>query len=370
MRIQNVESPKFAGYDARPLKGFYMGSNTHNIAMEMQKIGKREGFKVFSKLTNGTFAACEEMNPKRMIYSYDDLWAQDIWTFLPQKLLTKIKQKDARPICNYFNISLDENNKHLSGGNMFIINMGDKDQIFVGEAELDKFSLQEIKERYDSDFVHVLPQMDYHLDLFIRPLDEKRVLVADDSYTIRVLEKGLDEFKQYIKNNWMERTSVAKTIISNFEVAIANFKSQIELNKLPQTEDIVKKLKMSGVTPIRVPGRIYNTNFYDGYGTFLTHQCNYINASVLKNKDDDIVYITNKSDIDDALMLNTFITKNFKFRFQDEFVKSLSPFVKPEKVYFINGDNGYISTSMLPELQGGIHCVCTEIPVEVGKSYE
>ena len=370
MRIQNVESPKFAGYDARPLKGFYMGSNTHNIAMEMQKIGKREGFKVFSKLTNGTFATCEEMNPKRMIYSYDDLWAQDIWTFLPQKLITKAGQKDARPICNHFNLQLDDDKKHLSGGNMFIINMGDKDQIFVGEDELDKFSLQEIKERYDSDFVHVLPQMDYHLDLFIRPLDEKRVLVADDSYSMKILEKGHEEFKQYIKNNWLERSTVAKIILRKFEETIADFQKQIDLNKLAQTEDVVKKLKMSGITPIRVPGRIYNTNYFDGYGTFLTHKCNYINANVLKNNDGDIVYITNKSDIDDSLMLNSFIAGNFKFRFQDEFVKSLSPFVKPEKVYFINGDNGYISTSMLPELQGGIHCACTEIPLKTGEIYE
>jgi hypothetical protein len=44
----------------------------------------------------------------------------------------------------------------------------------------------------------ILPQMDYHLDLFIRPLDKKRILVADDRKTLNVLKEGVQKLHNYI----------------------------------------------------------------------------------------------------------------------------------------------------------------------------
>ena len=48
MNIQFTQNTNFKGYDARPLKGFLMSSNSWGIANEMRYIGEKEGFKVYS----------------------------------------------------------------------------------------------------------------------------------------------------------------------------------------------------------------------------------------------------------------------------------------------------------------------------------
>jgi len=43
----NLSNISFKGYDARKLRGFLMATNYSNIANEMSKIGRKEGFDVF-----------------------------------------------------------------------------------------------------------------------------------------------------------------------------------------------------------------------------------------------------------------------------------------------------------------------------------
>ena len=45
----------------------------------------------------------------------------------------------------------------------------------------------------------------------------------------------------------------------------------------------------------------------------------------------------------------------------------LEPHVKSEKIYFVDGENKFVSDRMLKEMQGGIHCICSEIPLNIGK---
>ena len=53
MNIQSISQTNFKGYDARPLKGFFMSSNCRGIAEEMREIGQREGFRIFSTVSDG-----------------------------------------------------------------------------------------------------------------------------------------------------------------------------------------------------------------------------------------------------------------------------------------------------------------------------
>ena len=78
-----------------------------------------------------------------------------------------------------------------------------------------------------------------------------------------------------------------------------------------------------------------------------------------------MVYITNKSNIDEMLGLTPEISKIIDFSFEDEFIKSIAPYVKKEKVYFIEGEGNYVANEMLQAYQGGIHCACSEIPLNV-----
>ena len=367
MRINSVESNSFKGYDARPLKGFFMGSNTHCIAEEMKKIGEKEGFKIYAKIRNSKGSHCRPAIPNLSPFgSIKDLWAQDIITFCKDRLLALTNQYETASICDFFNIKRIVKNEHISGGNFFIVDNDGKEDLFIGEKEFNKVTPREIKELYNVDKIHILPQMDFHLDLFIRPLDKKRILVADDDITLKILEAGFEKFKEFVKSKKQEKNPIANKIIENFNEKILEFRFDISINKKPKSQDIIKVLKQAGFEPILVPGRIYTTNFERYNKTFLSHDCNYMNANVLINNEGDLVYITNKSNIDKKLGLESNFAKDFDFRFEKEFVKSISPFIKPEKVYFVNGENDYISNIMLKEMYGGIHCVCSEIPANIG----
>lgn len=367
MKINSIESNNFKGYDARPLKGFFMGSNSHSIAEEMKKIGEREGFKVYAKIRSTRGSYCRPAIPTLSPFgSTKDLWAQDVITFCKDRLLAFTNHHETASICDFFNIKRIVTNKHISGGNIFIVNNEGKEDLFIGEKEFSNVTPRELKEIYNIDKIHILPQMDFHLDLFIRPLDKKRILVADDEMTLKVLETGFTKFKEFIKSKKQEKNPISQAIIENFNELILEFKFDSSINKAPKSKDIIEKIKQAGFTPISVPGRIYTTNLERYNKTSLSHDCNYINANVLINKEGDLVYITNKSNIDKRLGLESDFTKEFDFRFEKEFIKSISPYVKPEKIYFIDGDDNYVSKTMLKEMLGGIHCTCSEIPLNIG----
>ena len=98
------------------------------------------------------------------------MWAQDYWTFLSDKLLAFTNKYDTYPICDYFKINHHETDKHMSGGNMFIVNKDGEDVMLLGESELKDFSVKHLKSTYGVSKIYTLPQMDYHIDLFVRPL--------------------------------------------------------------------------------------------------------------------------------------------------------------------------------------------------------
>ena len=87
-----------------------------------------------------------------------------------------------------------------------------------------------------------------------------------------------------------------------------------------------------------------------------------MNANVIKNRDGKLVYITNKSSVDDMLKLTPEISEKIGFSFEDEFIKSISDYVDREHIYFINGEKDFVKDRLLYDFGGGIHCLCTEIP--------
>lgn len=418
MKTQRINTNTFKGYDARPLKGFLMNSNNGNIATEMLQIGKKEGFKIFTV----TKASCKE----GLISSNQEvrgIWAQDYWTLLKdsvlfkkfteetQNILSKFKlpynnvQKELRespeclnlineiynkeseiinksnsPSCNFqelikdtkelkeMNAKLQETlaDIHIPGGNVFIVKNDSGNELLVGETELGYLTIDEIMDLYSVDKVTVLPQMDYHLDLFIRPLDKKRILLADDKKSLDVLKTAIQRLKKHIetlKENKYSFIAWHNDLIDFYN----DFKKNIESNTNPSADNIEKILQKSGYEVIRVPGRIYDTAYEPTTKEIcLRHFCNYLNANVLINDNGELVYITNKSNLDDDLDLHPANITNISF--EEEFIKSISPYVKKEHIYFIEGDDSYLPEEMLWLLRGGIHCACSEIPKESEKN--
>ena len=419
MDIQPIRQVNFKGYDARPLKGFIMSSNNRGIADAMQKIGLKEGFEIYTAVIYENLF--KGISNNRNIKTYP--WAQDYWTIFKNKLLVNEYNKTTESIREFFGLKEDfteritlnncrkilkekikENNIrykraekendeekigkyywegiklgeeyehpkfHIPGGNIFIVK-GDnkKDEIIIGKKSLDIYDIDEIKGMYETEKVTVLPRMDFHLDLFIRPLDNKRILLTDDNMTLEVLKNNLQKIKDYtlaLPYRATKKQYELERIIMNYQEAIDSFDKHKTSNRLAQADEVESILKENGYEVIRVPGRIYKTGHYLASDEqLLKHDCNYMNANVLINKDGELVYIPNSSNFDSELGITPELAKEIGCSFEEAFIKSTSPYVKREHIYFVKGDDNYVETTLLKEFGGGIHCACAEIPNDLG----
>ena len=369
MKVQPLNNKGFRGYDARPLKGFLMNGNPYGIAREMKRIGEKEGFKLYS-LFDGIL--CEEGLNVSGCSTYK-IWAQDMWTIVKDKLIHCYNNFSNDALKEFFNLEdspIQKNwivnktfdyHEHISGGNIFIVKIGDKEELLIGEDEYNKENMPSLLKMYSVDKIIKIPQMDFHLDLFIRPLDNKRILIADDEMSLSILKEGYSKFKKYVFSLPAEKQNIYLKRLKAFSSEIKNFKKNIKENKSAQADDVVNKLVESGYEAIRVPGRIYNTSLVD-YEYYLSHICNYMNANVVKNNKGDLVYITNKSVIDELLGLTPELSKRIGFSFEESFIKSIEPYIKREHIYFIEGKDNFVKNVMLTINQGGIHCACAEVP--------
>ena len=257
---------------------------------------------------------------------------------------------------------------HIAGGNYYFAkNKSGKELALVGKNELDKFSDEIIKNMLGTDNLVFVPQMDYHMDLFLRPLDKGRVLLTDDRLTKKMLIDGFNKIKntavQLNQQNRMDELKKLEEPFVQLGIYTRGIDDIINSNNFAQTDETAKVLEDAGFEVIRVPGRLYETRTSGlKNGVFLIQLFNFMNANVLPNKNGDLVYITNKSDIDE----NTFgitpeIEKLTGFSVQKTFTEALKPYIKEQNIYFISGDNNVMSEN-LKKYQGGIHCMCAEVP--------
>ena len=136
------------------------------------------------------------------------------------------------------------------------------------------------------------------------------------------------------------------------------FKNNVSTNRRAQVDLVTSQLEGNGYSVYRVPGRLYSLYASD---KDLVHTVNYMNAIVTKDKKGDLVYITNKSKLDTDCHLDNKYVKGLDLGIEKAFVKSLSPFIKEENIYFVSGEN-YAVSELLTRYYGGIHCLVTEIP--------
>ena len=259
-------------------------------------------------------------------------------------------------------------NTHIEGGNYYFAkNKSGKETVLVGKNELDKFSPDEIKQMLGTDNVVFIPQMDYHMDLYLRPLDNGKILIADDKLTKQMLAEGFNKIQEAaLKLQVQKRPEELRKLEKPFVqtgVYAKGIDDVVKSNNFAQTEETAKVLEDAGFDVIRVPGRLYETRTSGlKNGVFLIHLFNFMNANVLPNKNGELVYITNKSNIDEEVFgITPEIEKLTGFSVQKSFVQAIKPYIKPENIYFISGDNNIMSEN-LKNYQGGIHCMCSEVP--------
>lgn len=362
MNISAISDTNFKGYDARPVRGFLMSYNLAGIADEMKVIGKKEGFRVFIA-DEFRFSSRPIKNSPMVSHMEKEFWAQDICAFYKNKFKSNLIGSIYRNISKYFNLLWDNSENHIAGGNSFLIKDGEEELLLVGKNELSTYSLANIEKMFNTKNILALPQMDYHLDLFIRPLANKNILLADDNMTLEVLREGKKKVQEKLKEE--PENEVYINIAENIEKQIRTFITSKNINMNPQANQIANLLTFHGFNVIRVPGRIYRSNCFRNDKEVLVHSCNYINANVCINPKGDLVYITNKSNIDENLGLTKKASKELDFSFEKAFIKSLSPYIKPEHIYFVKGEYNFVADKMLSSYLGGIHCACAEIPKDI-----
>lgn len=362
MQVRQSTPQTFRGYDARRLRALCMTTTSGGVASELFQIGKKVGFDVYVAGDKTlTKMPVKKGQSALQTVSY---WAQDTAFFSPngnivgrtpsvpyQKLLSKKFKKD---------VALPYGAPE--GGNLFYIRDENGKNILLAGNSLKKNSIlsTSLENIFGVDKIDYIPQMDFHIDLFVRPLDNKNVLIADDNLTLDYLKKTckkIDELSSSLSFN------ILKKIYLNYKKASLNrylkmFQNTVSKNQRPHVDSVVSVLENKGYTVHRVPGRLY---WLRKDNTDLVHDVNYMNAIVTKNRKGELVYITNKSTFDDAFGLNNGILKEIGVSFEDEFANSLSSFIKKENIYFVKGEQ-YAVSDFLTNYSGGIHCLTMEIP--------
>ena len=290
-----------------------------------------------------------------------ELITPDGTEYIDKNILDKEFQINSKILKNLLNQT------HVKGGNYFITkNKNGEDELLIGEHELRKFNIPLLQEMFKTKNIHIIPQADFHIDLFLRPLKDKKVLIADDNMMLETLSQGIENIKKAIFKTPPSEIEKFKIPFVKTSLYLEQFKQIIAKNPYQKMQDVEQVLLKAGYEPIKTPSRIFeifadvNDKKVDINGFYLKQLHNYMNANVLVNDKNEIIYITNKSNLDDVLGLTEEIQKETNFSLEKAFLDKVKPHV--DKVYFVSGEDNTIAKTLLPEQNGGIHCMCMEIP--------
>lgn len=331
--------------------------------------------KIFNLKPNKFQTAVHEENNVPKLQSYIDFMYNLPVEHVNGKPVIKIKTKqgishidkkiyDAEFKINAQLLKNVYNHTHVKGGNYFLTkNAKGEEELLIGQNELKKFGIDELKQMFLTDKIHVIPQADYHLDLFIRPLNNKKVLIADDEMMLQSLQKGFKKLQEAVINSTPAEREKFREPFINTGMYAMQFKEILSANPYASMKDVEKVLNNAGYETVKVPGRFFNilSNMEENNTEYIfEHSLNYLNANTLINDKNEIIYITNKSLLDNALGFTDEIKAKTGFSLQNEFLEAVKPHV--ERVYFLSGENNVLPEKLLKEQFGGIHCMSMEVP--------
>lgn len=359
----------FTGYGARPLRALLMRDSYGNVKFEslineLSSIGKQHGFDVFvqdsKRILNGL-----EYKPQKAFSlpeaESENLWLQDNMTITPNgKMFAPFFSDRLNNIFSRFlKIPLTMRNYHFQGGNFFFIKDNGKTSLLIGRDEAKfGYSLEKIKQDLGVDEIYPISQPDFHIDLGIRPLKDKVVLVQDDNLTLAKLREAVKKAEIFHKESRTETSENIKFTITYLKNAFEYF---IHSKEYQNDDLIAKELTDYGFKVVRVPSNIVRPTNSADINNDTHYISNFMNAIVHENKDGDLVYITNKSNLNKHVgIVSLEMQKAVGLDFEEAFKGSLKNYVKPENVYFVDGSG--IVPELLENYQGGIHCMCAEVP--------
>ena len=362
-----------------------------NVRRELTKIGEKENFNVAIEFDGNLYA--KEETPQKIDGGIYYKWSQDNKVFMNNGvnsyLLTPVNQRRTKyenQLGNILGIETKKSKTIFAGGNIFLGKKQDGEKyILIGEdvieetainehfaeygffvnntQEIDnikngkiledddsygifptKKEFEERKEEYleraksviSDDFdvkkenIFVVPQQEFHIDMFLRPIGYPYILVNSE-----------EKAKELVQNN-LGFSEEDSDILSETQ---RYYSLQKKGKDVINTDEVIEALKLQGFEPIEIGG-IFG----------LDGMANFMNAVVNKHQDGTITYITT----------STKCEKEDYSKLEKQFDKQLKEKVPNlKRIYHIHGGRaGQINIMMenLLELSGGLHCLTCEEP--------
>lgn len=376
-RNNNISSKQtFKGCDARPLKAVVTGNYKSITQSEYYPRWfdvLKELSEIFAKERNVDCIVLNQDGPTpvksflnsvkdRSIEQWRYLWMQDYITISPNKKMCALSFINFdKALAKAFGLTTSSPEWHVKGGNLFFVNDGKEDVLLIGSHDMRNLfprRLNELKKTFNIEKVYTLSQPDYHIDLGIRPLNNRNILVNDFEMMSEQLKKYILKAKEYLSIN-PDDSSVQK-VLQNLETALERHSSNVANSTLADADKISSELTALGFNPIRVPAALVNEfvpgNEYDCFSHYI-YDSNFINAIVHERPDKSLLYLTNQpaeticTDAESSIGAKK-IGFDLKTIFEDAVKK-----------YVNKADIRYLSTQeILKNKSGGIHCLFAEIP--------
>lgn len=365
MNVQNfpnkVQNISFKGLEAKKLDYILVTQN--------QDFGSNE---IINQLE--AIAAQHKILVQKAIY-YNTAWLQDELYFTPNRNIFSSNYNYASFYADVYNSEIETlknkkytcTDKHIDGGNIFFVTDKNGKQVLLsaknqyGECEAEGY-----EKEYNVDKIIPLPRADYHADLFITPIGDNKILVANDNLMIKGMEKIITACYDYIKKNPTdEENDEIELVADRINTLKSSFKKcQKNYTYKDCDEEAAKVLENNGFEVIKVPSRIYNFEKWHSPKNkdYLTHLLNYSNAITFKTRNNEPVLITGKSGIERKLGLTKSISDKIGINFEKLFIDSISKHIKPQNVHFISGARNRPISEILENFKGGLHCMCSEVP--------
>lgn len=306
---------------------------------------------------------------------YSDIWIQDQIYFTPNRKVISPNYRYATGYADSYGLEPDEliNNtnpyrtKHVEGGNIFFVKDKDGRQVILTAKNADgKCELDGYENCLGPDKVIALPHADYHADLFITPIGDNKILVANDNLMLEGLDRILEACVLFVADNPDDKSAkeIEKLAKKLLEV-IESFEESKEKYKFKGCDEKTAQiLKDNGFEVIPVPSRVYYLGGWKEKNSKekITHLLNYSNSITYKDRSNEPVLIAAKSGLEKKIGLTPEIAKKIGIDFESLFKEAVAPHIKPENVHFIQGDTKRPISDILEENKGGLHCMCVEVP--------
>lgn len=368
MEIKRIQTTpiNFKGYDARPLKGLVLRYVTGDklfveTAQELHTIASRNKLDIFVQTSDRVHKRDFKnvlretpLPPNAFVF-----WTQDNLTFtnngkaLGNKFLERINEK----ISDFVGRRYEQLQHHIQGGNFFVFKDKNTDKLLLGVDELNSYNPETLKKDLNVSEICTLSQPDFHLDLAIRPLKNKVVLVADDETMLEQMAQGIDNIKSYLSKN---HDPLIRLIQHNMEELYQMHKACVKDFTYTSSQKIFEELQQKGFTPVKTPSRIFRSSWPTDNNEDSHFLLNYMNSVVHERPDGSLLYLTNKSILDDFFGITPVIEKKLDFSFEKIFKDSVKDYINPKDIHFISG-GGFVPRN-LSAGPGGVHCLTAEIP--------